>query len=580
MTSIIHIDSTYRNINLYPYPAEFILPINGTPPTTPLENDSRSIYYCYNYVFARFKWIGYKNTPTGRKPSSTLAVSFITQSSNSFILNNLPSGPMNHIDNDYFVGLLFIVNATGESSVIVSYDAQTFTLTTQYEFSSSSLQETTGTIENISYIEGNRDSIIVLGSSTLLPQMGSAYLLCRGISTSFFIENVSKGWSLRIKSFNGFYRNAQLTSDMPCYDEDDVFQVRFEGNQNVSQIQSYSFNGIITYTIPNGGIGYQDGQKVYVFAKIRPAVFIVETTDVEGKILTMRMYDAGEGFEKNTTYVVYSFTNPYNYEIPNQNDILNETASIFVNDVGTIVIPSPTYTYQCGIKTIRFDLNNFVNARNLLIFFPLHGVGRVGIPINPVIQYYNVIAVNKNGIIVDTPYIQDIGNLFEIISYKTVFPNIILPMVSYHQSTCFEITIASISLPNLPVDGYNVLLANFPYVLVTLTNSTSTVGNSINTLISNNPNVLRDAFVCPIANIRNPDIVKFVVVYSRMKVQMKFKMGDNLLFRVALQDGTTLGYNNDPTIIPMNIFANDNSKKVYAYSTDRLISATFLLKTL
>lgn len=610
MNSIIHLDSTYRNINLYPNPSEFTVAINGTPPENSERNDVRSVYFCFNYVFMRFKWIGFEETSSGRVASQKLRVRFIVQSPNAFILDSIPTDY--HIENDYFVGLLFIIDATNESSIIVSYDSQTFLFITQYQFSESSLAETEGIILNTSFydiydtsVSGSRDSIVVLGSSKLLPQSSDEFLLCRGISTTFYVENVSKGWILRIKDFQGFYRNAQLTTDMPCYDPGDVFQIRFQADQNIAEILSSSTFGITEYDLTAGGVGYSIDQEVYVFPETvdgEVAVFRIQKIGRYGEIVHMTMCRAGEGFSVGKSYAVYTLDTPLflceNITIsidpyPPATGITNSSALITVVDIGTIIIPKQKYKYFCDQRSIHFQLESFFGMRHLLIFFPLKDAGQVGVPINSVPDYYNVKYVNINGIVLESVLPpMPLGNILELISYQTIFPNIIIPTIGFQQPTCFEITISSISLPNLPVRGYNVLLADFPYVLVAFTNSSSNVGNSMHTLISNNPSVTRDAFVCPIANIRNPNIVKFVVVYSSMRVQMKFKTGDDISFRVSLPDGELLRFNDseiltfgdtvsdDVTNIPMNIDSSVNSKKVYAYSTKRLISATFVIRSL
>jgi hypothetical protein len=160
------------------------------------------------------------------------------------------------------------------------------------------------------------------------------------------------------------------------------------------------------------------------------------------------------------------------------------------------------------------------------------------------------------------------------------------------------------------VCGFNILLADFPFVLVTLVNKNSAGGENIGTLISNIPSNASPAnFVCPIANIRNPDIIKFVVVSSNQVVNFRFTPNNTIFFRVSLPNGDLLKYNaydnsnivlsscnsypkdsgftgcNEPERIPSefcpqnNLNLNDsvhpNSKIVYAYNFENLVSATF-----
>jgi hypothetical protein len=106
----------------------------------------------------------------------------------------------------------------------------------------------------------------------------------------------------------------------------------------------------------------------------------------------------------------------------------------------------------------------------------------------------------------------DIPFRFFVIPFFSLFPNINAPIVPYQNATCYEVTLSSLSLPNLPVCGFDVLLSDLPYVLVTLINVNTPNNDSYGTLISNNPSSFSANFVCPIANIQNPqgfnDILK------------------------------------------------------------------------
>jgi hypothetical protein len=135
------------------------------------------------------------------------------------------------------------------------------------------------------------------------------------------------------------------------------------------------------------------------------------------------------------------------------------------------------------------------------------------------------------------------------------------------------------------VCGFNLLLADFPYVLVTIANSTNPSGENRGLLITNNPNAVLSNFICPIANIRNPDIVKFVVVNSSQKMIFKFNPTDNLRFEVNLPNGQLLKYNTTQSVstcdraIPLNDDLFSNIKHVYPVNAQN-VSAVFSLKLL
>jgi hypothetical protein len=132
----------------------------------------------------------------------------------------------------------------------------------------------------------------------------------------------------------------------------------------------------------------------------------------------------------------------------------------------------------------------------------------------------------------------------EFVPYSTYFPNLNVPLVTYNQPVCYEVRIISISMPNLPVCGYDLLLSDFPYVLVTFTNFTSGSGENTGLIISNNQNAAPATFVCPIANINNPDIVKYVVVNSYQRMTFKFSPTDSIRFKITLPNGKLLQFKN------------------------------------
>ena len=191
---------------------------------------------------------------------------------------------------------------------------------------------------------------------------------------------------------------------------------------------------------------------------------------------------------------------------------------------------------------------------------------------------------------------------FFVIPFFSLFPNINAPIVPYQNATCCQVSIVSISLPNLPVCGFDILLSDLPYVLVSLINVNTPNNDSYGTLVSNNPASFSANFVCPIANIRNPNIVKFVVVGSNQKTVFKFTPRNSLRFRVTLPNGELLKYST--TFIPYDIpckssplslpvspcssinqplnfnTLDDNALVVFPLTSTNLISATFLFTPL
>jgi hypothetical protein len=153
----------------------------------------------------------------------------------------------------------------------------------------------------------------------------------------------------------------------------------------------------------------------------------------------------------------------------------------------------------------------------------------------------------------------------------------------------------------MPICGTKFLLADYPYVLVSFGNITSTNvdgrsgTNNIGTIWSNNPNANSATFMCAIANIRSPDIIKYVVVRSAQVVSMKLNLSENLRFSVYLPNGTLIKYSKkfemnveEQSFNSTKVCTDDESltqadsefdgyTKVFPYNDDLSITATFVL---
>jgi hypothetical protein len=160
----------------------------------------------------------------------------------------------------------------------------------------------------------------------------------------------------------------------------------------------------------------------------------------------------------------------------------------------------------------------------------------------------------------------------------------------------------------LPLCGTKFLLADFPYVLVTFGNLTSTNidgrsgTNNIGTIWSNNPYANSATFMCAIANIRSPDIIKYVVIRSAQVATIKLNLGENLRFSVYLPNGTLIRYSKRFEINAQNTFhsftpslscvdqglsltqtgdsENEVHTQVFSYIDELSITATFVLNQL
>ena len=112
--------------------------------------------------------------------------------------------------------------------------------------------------------------------------------------------------------------------------------------------------------------------------------------------------------------------------------------------------------------------------------------------------------------------------------------------ITQSQMSCYELSVASLILPNLILQTTSGLLtSSYPYVFVELSNETLPSGGNTDIIYSNNPNSTKNTFICPTLDVNNPEITKFVKIASAGSQIMKFSPYDNLKVRISLPNGQT-----------------------------------------
>ena len=134
------------------------------------------------------------------------------------------------------------------------------------------------------------------------------------------------------------------------------------------------------------------------------------------------------------------------------------------------------------------------------------------------------------------------GDIYELLqfSYDNLFPFVYSgSLVSQQEMVCYEIELLSVSLPNIILaTGAGSRIAFYPYIYVEIANVSGSSAGMINTIYSNNPNATRMVFHAAIDNINNPLIAAFVKISGAGMTQtLKFKPNDNLRFSVHLANG-------------------------------------------
>ena len=129
--------------------------------------------------------------------------------------------------------------------------------------------------------------------------------------------------------------------------------------------------------------------------------------------------------------------------------------------------------------------------------------------------------------------------------------------VSQNQVICYEITLISLILPNIPLKNtIGGIIAFYPYIYVEFSNVIDPNSGNKNILYSNNPNAKRALFKVSIQDTNNPERTSFVKLKGDGTQTIKFKPNDYLFFRVFLSDGvlfeTALEDHSPP--LPPNFF--------------------------
>lgn len=109
-------------------------------------------------------------------------------------------------------------------------------------------------------------------------------------------------------------------------------------------------------------------------------------------------------------------------------------------------------------------------------------------------------------------------------------------MVSVNEAVCYDISLASLSLPNLPLRTGSTI-AFYPFIYVLLENVTAPSTAATNVIYSNNPNTSRALFIAPCFPTADPSVQDYISLSSSTYHTIKFKPNDNLRFAVYLADG-------------------------------------------
>jgi len=574
MEKIIHLDSKFVNKTNYPELTQFVLEINGIPASSSSSHDIRGVNYSNDYVLNRFLWIGNTSLPQfSSVPGNAVDVTFQSLGSDLVYLDFSQTQPPPSISpfiyfhylesitnkNDYFVDCIFYNGK--ESSPIIDYNGSSGLITLQNKISFPT-DHNTGYIINVT--KSLKNNICLLESTRYFINANFSLLVTKSANLNIVVQNVTQRTSYQIESISNQYRNITLSKNLDPYHANDLFILQNQYSPIYLAVPQFYEKGIFEFDLTIGGKGYTVGEELRVVGnrEEQPAIFKVLKTTPNGSLLEVLLIDPGNDFNNHTLYSLESnlagvggyittfAIESYFFTIDKVQGIYTERLCFFPE-------------FQIWKDVFYFIVLGVVNQN--IVFFSVEA--SLLLELNQLDNNYYTLALNQNQIVV------------EFVSYQNYFPNLNIPIVALQQPTCYEISIVGISMPNLEVAGYNVLLADFPYVLVTFSNYTNISNQVSGVIVSNNPNTNFSTFICPIANIRNPKTVRFVVLKSYQTITYKFTPNDSVRFEVRLPNGELLRYITDPnlsqvnTIQPLNKKNGTNSILVYPFQSQIFLSA-------
>ena len=224
---------------------------------------------------------------------------------------------------------------------------------------------------------------------------------------------------------------------------------------------------------------------------------------------------------KGTIITINLTTNTTTIQFPNNASIVNG----FYNN-SYIQIGGQTK------KIISYNGDTNVDARTATVSSP--SIGSVG----------SVVDFTFHSIFVNPPFDSDITSStpLEILPFSHDNHNPFVytgSMVSHQEAVCYQVELMDLILPNKILNcGFGSRIAFYPYLYVELTNISGANVGMKNTIYSNNPNATSMIFRVPIYDVQNPIASAFVKLDGDGMVQtVKFKPNESIFFSVHLPNG-------------------------------------------
>lgn len=486
----IVLDSTFRIKEEYPESTRFVVPVNDIITTNYINSPI--------HIFSWEESINYiDGTISGGSQSSII------------LSNDFQKSLYN-----FYVGCQLVLYNAGnpvEYSTIISYNNATNTVNVAIPFSNS--------------VQVNDDIRIVYYDSYVNPytiQLTAYNPEAIFEYSALYLYNFTKNWIIPIRNINSLgIANLTLPIPLSDYDYSDILEIRTSTQTLQYSITSF-VNGITKYSIRSDSFRYPIGSHVYVEPGVPGGInqtYLVKDYMNHQMILEVEQY--GGPFNINCCYTIYSVEDPL--------VDIGELSTMYVLETRTII--------DVGNQAIPSPENNVIY---------------VGDTILAELFYYNYKLYHNYIILIDDVYpystiVKGLPGKIGFLTKQVLQCALNVANFSFPDNqVCMNIKLDCLILPNRRVKDYDKLLSFLPYVIVKLYNVDTSQYSKYGNITSNNPTSTNAQFICPIGNLLNPTIIKFVEVKSDMIQTLKLSPHHDIFFEVLLPNGNLLLFENEP----------------------------------
>lgn len=519
----LEFDSTYRNRNLYPEPAEFIVEISQTGQPIkeyakdPVSNAAPTLYWNNSFLEDAAA-----NTTNGSGGLIVVDTTF-SPTDLSYLKVTLTGGGQFRQVKDFYTGAVLAITVGGN-------------VTYQRIFSYEPLNTTNALIRLVGALPSGAIGVDgVIQNPTPLPTNTASSVIKFFIPTGVYIDNFYEGYIIQslgtsttaesrtITAYDGTTRLATLssatTSDWSSNgNANENFIIRKELPLSTSQFAAVSSSGF-TVQLNSAASSVSGFYNSYYLRMIEPVPtagggFSVEVAPYgeERKIST---YIAGNG-----TFSAFGGVGTATFTLDsNASDVDNFYNNALITNINTgetREVKTYTGSTRSGTVTSNWGAGAAGNAyrfRSAILASPFSVI--------PVVGGADTYELEQ--------YTRD--NCVPFVYTGT--------LVSQQEMVCYEVELLNLVLPNLLLSsGRGGRPVFYPYFYVELQNVSSASGGLRGIMYSNNPNAYKMLFRAIVDDTPSPLISPFIKIDGDGMVQtIKFKPNDNFKFAVRHASG-------------------------------------------